>query len=146
MKFFNILVSMCIAVFAFTSISIAGDFDWMKDFSIKAEADPSGFRARLSTRFKIGDAEVNAVLSNCESPADAYVALRLGEMSETPTKEVIKKYKARKGQGWGALAKSMGIKPGSKEFKALKNGDDLFEKGSGTHAKEKSKGKGKKKK
>ena len=146
MKVIRIIACVFIAVFAFTSVSTAGDFDWMKDFNIKAEANLSEFKARLSTRFKIGDTEVNAVLSNCESPADAYVAFRLGEISGTPTEQVIQKYKKEKHQGWGALAKSLGIKPGSKEFKALKNGDDLYEKGSGSDAKGKSKGKGKKKK
>ena len=32
-------------------------------------------------------------------------------------------YGAKKGQGWGAIAKDLGIKPGSAEFHALKNGD-----------------------
>ena len=41
-------------------INAAGDFDWLKDFNIKAEADPSGFRARLGARFKIGNVEIDA--------------------------------------------------------------------------------------
>jgi hypothetical protein len=146
MKVIRIIACVFIAVFAFTSLSTAGDFDWMKDFSIKAEADSSGFRARLSTRFRIGETEINAAIGSTDNFADAYMVLRLGEMSGKSTEEVINKYKTQKGQGWGALAKSLGIKPGSKEFKALKNGDDLYEKGSGSDAKGKSKGKGKKKK
>ena len=104
----------------------AADFDWMPNFNVQAQADPSGFHARLATRFNIGDAQVNAVLSNFPKPADAYVALRLGEMSGKPIDDVTGQYKANKGKGWGALAKSLGIKPGSKEFHALKRGDDLY--------------------
>ncbi len=104
----------------------AEDFAWTKDFNIKAEADPSGFKAQLAARFKIGDAEINLVLSNVGKPADAYILLRLGEMSSKPIDYVIKKYKANKGKGWGVLARSLGIKPGSKEFHALKLGDDLY--------------------
>lgn len=124
-----------------SSISVVGaaDFDWIKNFNLQAQADPSGFRARLAARFKIGDAEITAVLSNFPTPADAYIALRLGEMSGRPIEYVIEKYKENRGQGWGVLAKSLGIKPGSPEFQALKRNDDLYVQ------KEKAKGKGKKK-
>ena len=49
-------------------------------------------------------------------------------MSGNTTEAVIKKYQSGKDNGWGVLAKSLGIKPGSKEFKALKNGEDFKEK------------------
>ncbi len=124
--------------------AVAGDFDWTKDFNIKAEADPSGFRARLAARFKIGNAEVKAVISNVEKPADVYMVFRLGEMSNQPVEKVIEKYKSDKGKGWGALAKSLAIKPGSKEFHELKRKHDLYDDKPKTKSKGKSKGKGKK--
>ena len=111
--------------FILTPVSMAGDFDWIKDFNIKAEADPSGFKAKLEARFNIGNAEINTVLSTVDNSADAYIVFRLAEMSGQPTEKIIRKYKSGKGKGWGVLAKSLGIKPGSKEFKALKNGEDF---------------------
>jgi hypothetical protein len=133
-----------------SSVAVAGDFDWIKDLNIQAEVDPSGFRARLGARFKIGDVEINTVLSNVERPADAYMVLRLGEMSNQPTDYVISQYRSGKGKGWGALARSLGIKPGSREFHALKNGHDLYNGKSGGGGKEKEKsnekGKGRKQK
>ena len=146
MKLFKILIVFLIVFMMVTSVSIAGDFDWMKDFSIKAEADSSGFKARLSTRFKIGNTEINAILGNVGNSADAYMVLRLGEMSGQPTEEVIKRYKSDKGKGWGVLAKSLGIKPGSQEFHALKSGDDLYDSNPKAKSKGKDKDKGKKKK
>jgi len=144
----NMLFVASIGFLLVSSVAVAGDFDWTKDFNIKAEVDPSGFRARLAARFKIGNAEVKTVIGNVEKPADAYMVLRLGEMSNQPTKKVIEKYKSGKGKGWGVLAKSLGIKPGSKEFHALKHNHDLHDdkpkvkiKGKG---KDKGKGKGKK--
>ena len=128
-------VSVVFMLFSSAAVVAAGDFDWIKDFNIRAEADPSGFRAILATRFNIGDTQITAVLSNVEKPADAYMVLRLGEMSAKPTDYVIEKYKSGKGKGWGALAQSLGIKPGSKEFHALKRGSDLYD--------DKDKGKGK---
>ncbi|MFZ5994226.1 MAG: hypothetical protein ACOYU4_04500 [Thermodesulfobacteriota bacterium] len=131
-------------------VAAAGDFDWMRDLNTRAEADLSGFRARLAARFNIGDAQVKVVLSNVERPADAYMVLRFGEMSARPADYVIERYRAGESKGWGVLAKSLGIKPGSKEFHALKRGHDIDDySGKGKNkgkdkgkCKNKSKGKG----
>ncbi|MEW5948938.1 MAG: hypothetical protein AB1711_05945 [Thermodesulfobacteriota bacterium] len=131
-------------------VAAAGDFDWMRDLNTRAEADLSGFRARLAARFNIGDAQVKVVLSNVERPADAYMILRFGEMSARPIDYVMERYRAEKGKGWGVLAKSLGIKPGSREFHALKRGHDIDDySGKGKNkgkdkgkCKNKSKGKG----
>ena len=120
----------------------AGDFDWIKDFNIRAEADATGFRARLETRFKIGNAEIETVIGNVEDPASAYIVCRLVEMSKQPAHMVIERYKRGKSKGWGSIAKSLGIKPGSKEFHALKRGNDLYS--GNSKATHKGKGKGKK--
>jgi hypothetical protein len=125
MKGHRIVFMGLIAILFISTAALAGDFDWLKDLNIKAEADPSGFRAQLAARFKIGNAEINTVISNVEKPADAYMVLRLGEMSHQPTDHVITQYRSGKGRGWGVLAKSLGIKPGSREFHALKRGHDL---------------------
>jgi hypothetical protein len=124
-----------------SSTASAADFDWIKGFNLKAEADPSGFRARLEARFQVGDMEIRTVLGNVENPADAYMLLRLGEMSNRPIGHVIEKYNANKGKGWGVLAKRLGIKPGSKDFHALKQGQDLYV--DKYRGKDKVKGKGK---
>ena len=159
MKLFKALVVCTLLLLVSAPAVFAGDFDWARDFNIQAQADPSGFRARLATRFHIGDVQVNAVLGNIGNPTDAYLVLRLGEMCGRSPEYVINKYKSNKGQGWGKLAKSMGIKPGSAEFHALKRGHDMrggydrspvlyssYDSGKGKEKKVKSKGKGKKNK
>lgn len=135
----RILIAVLL-VFLCSLPAVAGDFDWMRDFNIRAEGDSSGFRAQLAARFKMGDAQITTVLGNVARPADAYMVFRLGEMSARPPEYVIEHYKSGKGKGWGVVAKSLGIKPGSKEFHALKNGHDLYT----VNHKGKSKGKGKK--
>jgi len=127
MKLIKMLFVVLMMLLLVSSIAEAGDFDWIQDFNINAEADPSGFRARLRARFKLGNAEIEAALSNADKPADAYMICRLKEMSGQSTDDVVKKYKAGKGKGWGAVAKSLGIKPGSSEFHALKRGQDLYD-------------------
>ena len=74
----------------------------------------------------------------------AQLSLSIGK----PFNEVVKTYSANKSKGWGAIAKEMGIKPGSAEFHAMKKsmkdkGGKGGDKGKG-NSKGKS-GKGKKK-
>jgi len=152
MKISKILFFTLINILILTPVVSAGDFDWARNFNIRAEADASGFRARLETRFKVGDMEVNAVLGDVRKPSDAYILFRLGEMSNQPIDYVIEKYRAEKDKGWGVLAKNLGIKPGSGEFHDLKQGHDLYDnKGKGhddtgfkDNKNNKSKGKGRK--
>jgi hypothetical protein len=148
MKLHKVLFFFSAILLLMSSVSAAGDFDWISNLNIQAQADPSGFRARLGARFNIGNMQINTVLSNVECPADAYMVLRLGEMSNWPTDYVIREYRSDKGKGWGALAKSLGIKPGSAEFHALKNGQDLYDDkdkgGGGQKGESEGKGKGKK--
>lgn len=107
------------------SQAFAGDFDWLKQLSVQAQADPAGFVAKLSARFQIGDAEVRTVISNVGNQADAYMVLRLAEMSHHPVREVTRVYRQDRHRGWGVIARQLGIKPGSREFHALKNGADI---------------------
>ncbi len=138
---FKALIIVMIILFVPSSL-LAADFGWMPRFNEQAEANFVDFRAKLAARFNIGPAQVEAVISNFPKAADAYVALRLGEMSGRPIDDVMQNYKANQGRGWGVVAKSLGIKPGSKEFHALKRGDDLYgDTGKGKKGKNKDKSK-----
>jgi len=139
----KILLTSLLVLLLIAFNSFAGDFDWMKDFNLKAEVDSSGFRARLETRFQVGDFQIKAVLGSVDEPSDAYMMLCLGEISNQPVEHVIERYNASKGKGWGTIAKSLGIKPGSKEFQSLKQSQDLYDNNEKRVAKVTSKGKGK---
>lgn len=54
------------------------------------------------------------------APGDIYYACALANVLNRPCREIVREYDRNPGQGWGALAKRMGIKPGSAEFHALK--------------------------
>lgn len=152
MKRMKLLLLTLMAVFLCSAAVSASEFEWMRGFNVEAGTDPSDFRARLETRFKIGDVAIDAVIGNTDSPADAYTCLRIGEMSHQPIERVLSEYKKGKSQGWGRIAKSLGIKPGSSEFHALKQGQDLYGKKGysdeggygGGKSKKEGKGKGKK--
>jgi len=139
-------ILIMLTLFFSATVVIAGSFDWTRDLNVRADADLADFRAQLSTRFKIGDAQVRVVLGNVDRPADAYMVFRLGEMSSMSTDYVLSKYKSDKSKGWGALAKSLGIKPGSREFHALKQGSDLYSNEADLYKHNSDKRKGKSKK
>ncbi len=141
MRLAKIVLAMGLLLVLVPAAVQAGDFDWMRDFNVRAEADPSGFRARLSARFHTDDTQINAIIGAVSGAANAYMIFRLGEMCSRPPAYVLERYESARGKGWGVLAKNLGIKPGSKEFHALKRGDDLYDvRGKG---KGKNKGKGK---
>ncbi len=56
------------------------------------------------------------------APGDVYFACSLARALGIPCLDVVQRYDRNPGIGWGNLAKQMGIKPGSREFHALKNG------------------------
>lgn len=113
-------LSFILLLLSFVNVVHAGDIDWLKKLSIEAKIDASGIKTKLATRFDLGLVKVNAVLSNVSNVEDAYMVMRLGEMSKHDTDYVVEQYKANKDKGWGVLAKRLGIKPGSREFHNLK--------------------------
>lgn len=56
------------------------------------------------------------------SPGDIYYACAIARARNLPCADIVRDYDADRGQGWGAIAKRHGIKPGSAVFHALKRG------------------------
>jgi hypothetical protein len=56
------------------------------------------------------------------APSDVYMMGELAQASGKSFADVARAYDANRAQGWGATARSLGIKPGSAQFHALKNG------------------------
>ena len=106
--------------------AIAGDFDWVRDFNLRAGKNPRDFRARLAGRFQAGDEQIGAVIDDVSKPSEAYIVFRLEEMSGQPLDRVMAEYEYGRKKGWDVIAKRLGVRPGSKEFRAMKAGQDLF--------------------
>lgn len=108
------------------SPAMAGDFDWVGDFNVHARKNPSDFRARLANRFQAGDEQISAVLDDVPKPSDAYIVFRLEEISGQPLDRVMAEYEFNKKRGWDVVAKRLGIRPGSREYRKLKTRQDLY--------------------
>lgn len=138
------IVFAALALFLFSSFALAGGGldGFLTNLNIQARADMNGFSAKVSAQFGVPVVQVRAIIDTVREPADAFMCLQLGQWTQKPAEQVVRVYKANQGKGWGVIAKSMGIKPGSAEFHALKRGDLTF---SGQPAGEQDDGPGKSK-
>ena len=136
-----------LALFLFCTPAFAGLDDFLTNLNIQARADMNGFTAKICTQFGVPEVQVRTVIGTVKEPADAFMVFQLGQMARKPPETVVQSYKANQGKGWGVIAKSLGIKPGSPAFHALKRGDFALTgapagvEGEG-HGKGKGKGKG----
>lgn len=96
---------------------------YLKDLNVAAQTDLQHYRAQVGARFGIGDAEFDLIYRTVNGHGEVAVLLWLKERCGLPLDIVLERYREHKGQGWGALAKSLGIKPGSDDFHRLKAGD-----------------------
>ena len=113
-------------VFLSTLLSVsasAADLEsFLGEIDLRASADLGAFRAELNACFDVSSGEVDGLFEIFTRPADIYITLRIGELSGIPTDRVVNEYRNNKSHGWGVIAKNLGIKPGSAEFHALKDG------------------------
>ena len=122
--------------------AIAGGLDsFLAEIDVTAKSDLGGFKADLRLSFNASDSEINGLFEVMSAPSDVYMCLRIGELAEQPIDKVVAEHEQHKGQGWGVIAKNLGIKPGSAEFHALKAGR-LSSHSGGKASSEKPKGKG----
>ena len=136
--------TLLVAIFfmlLFAAMAHADMNSYIHDLNISVQGDIGGYKTKLGVRFGTSDSQIEAVFRSIDSPAEVAIVLWLGEHSRQPLDTVLKVYRAQKSQGWGAMAKSLGIKPGSTDFHALKQGNIQFSMHTGT-----SKGKGQNKK
>ena len=140
---------LTVAAFLLLTLSAsAGTLDeFLGNLNVRAQTDLHSFAYQISSQFHVGQASVDVMLGKVQQPADAFMVYHLSQTCGRTPDEVYRTYQNRKGRGWGELAKELGIKPGSPEFHALKNGDlhlDGDPKPDGGHGHGKGKSKGKK--
>jgi len=120
------LRTLLIALMLFTlgaGVASADMDAYLNRLTAYAGADLGRFRADLGAHFGASGPEIDLALRTVSRHGDAALALWLSNRTRQPLDVVLREYQARQGQGWGALAQSLGIKPGSADFHALKRGD-----------------------
>jgi hypothetical protein len=142
----RMLIALCCVLFSAQAMAGGGLDGFLSKLNAQAKSDLANFSAKISAQFGVPEAQVKVVISTVKQPADAFMVFQLGQMAQQPTDRVLDVYQSRKAKGWGAMAKELGIKPGSPEFHALKRGDFHFgDAASDDHGNGKGKGKGRNK-
>ena len=120
-RIFFSLVFICSLALS-TSQALADLNVFLGGLNDQARVDRLDYGQRLSAQFNVPMSEVELILSEVQFPGDAFMCFQLGSMLHLPPERVLQTYKTNKGGGWGVTAQQLGIKPGSPEFHALKDG------------------------
>ena len=92
------------------------------NINTEAQADIQRFMSDLSSQYNVPKCDIEDMINlDGFEPADAFMAVKVSNLSGKPLEDVANEYKNNKAKGWGVIAQKMGIKPGSEEFHALKN-------------------------
>jgi hypothetical protein len=123
--FLSVLL-LCITIKASAQIVVfkatTGDVEMdavLTDVHDRALKDIAAFKSDVSISFNIPIPKIEASLKILP-PGDVFMAAQLSLSVNKPFDDVVATYQKNKSKGWGALAKEMGIKPGSPEFHAMK--------------------------
>lgn len=108
----------------------------------RAQDNMDMFVESMAKHFGVTQSLVRDLLEKKLSPADIYMTVLISKVTKQDTNKILNTYNANRGKSWGAIAQELGIKPGSKEFHALKE-DNFWSKEHKQKSKEpKGKGKG----
>lgn len=117
-----------LALILSSGIALGQDYrsgDTELDASLKivnsdANKDLASFKLSLTKTFSVPMPKVEACFKVGMTAGDAFMAFQISNITRKPIENVITVYTTNKSKGWGAMAKELGIKPGSAEFHALK--------------------------
>ncbi|MBI5626393.1 MAG: hypothetical protein HY935_04230 [Nitrosomonadales bacterium] len=126
MKKTVLMLSLAASMVSMSPIAHADLNSFLTGVNNQALSDIKNFNNKLSNQFGIPVPDVDAIVRSVPNPADAFMVLQLSQMAHVEPAVVLQKYQHSKGKGWGVLAQELGIKPGSREFHALKRGDLSF--------------------
>lgn len=125
-KYFATILVVSTVLLSYGQINFrTGDPQFERELNVlnaKAKTDLEAFKQTIVKQHEIGIQQVENVLSKVSEPVEALLAFRLATITKTPINQVITTYSVNRDKGWGKMAQEMGIKPGSPEFHALKNG------------------------
>lgn len=85
----------------------------------EAVKDLNTFKDHLQTALSLPIKKTEELLQTL-APGDVFMIAQTAQVTTKPVDDVKQAYEKTKDKGWGETAKQLGIKPGSKEFHALK--------------------------
>lgn len=127
MKFKLFLVLLISLVFGLTVFTFPACADSDLNFALTelnaaARLDFGSYRTNIGLSYNLSESKIDYLnVSLRMQPSDIFMAAELSILCGKPVDHVVVVYQKHKHRGWGYIAKELGIKPGSPQFKALKN-------------------------
>lgn len=121
-----LLLAVCFSIINLSAQASyrTGDNDFDADLiniNTKAKGQFSEFKIEMAQKYSIDQKKIEHMhVSLKMAPAEIYLALEIGKISQKPVDDILVVYKNHKNDGWGYIAKEMGIKPGTDKFHSLK--------------------------
>lgn len=122
------IIILALVVFSFSGFSQVsfntGSAEMDNDLNImnnEAKVDLNAFNKKIGIDFNTDAKKVESIrIGSKLEPAEVFFAYQLAKIISKPVESVVKTYTEDRSQGWGVVAKKMGVKPGSPEFHRLK--------------------------
>ncbi|MGE5839992.1 MAG: hypothetical protein ACM34H_08645 [Deltaproteobacteria bacterium] len=93
----------------------------LSNLDVEAGVHVDAFVSELSISYAIPKVQIEDLVYKARMPfGDVFVSVWLASSVKKPLSVVVKEYDMNKDQGWGAMAKNLGVKPGSDAFHSLK--------------------------
>lgn len=93
----------------------------LSNLNVEAGVYVDAFVSELSISYAIPKVQIEELVYNMRVPfGDVFVSVWLASSLKKPLSVVVKEYSVNKDNGWGVIAKNLGIKPGSEAFHSLK--------------------------
>ena len=122
------IILMAVLVFALVSAQgafaqVEGDDDFEDEIEMvndAAEENPEALLVKLSVTFDVDLALLQDLSAQGYAPGEIWLALEVSSSSEISLQDALILTDGSEGHGWGVLATTLGIAPGSDAFHALK--------------------------
>jgi len=107
-----------------------GDAGWdsaVSKLNADAHSASQQFAPKMDQRYGFNEGVANGFMEKYGLTfGDACIAMKLSVLSNHSLDQVMGAYEFHRERGWGAVAQSLGIAPGSREFHELKNDSRAF--------------------
>ena len=107
-----------------------GDAGWdsaVSKLNDAAQGESPQFAPKMDRRYGFPESTAEGLIDKHGLTfGDACIAMKLAVLSNHSLDQVMGAYEFHRERGWGAVAQSLGIAPGSREFHELKNDSRAF--------------------
>lgn len=122
--YISIIIFLCFHVLSAQGSFNTGSAEMDADLyaiNVNANRDLTTFKSNMHVAYNIEVNTIENMIKLGMEPAEVYLCLEIAYLSHSTLNNVVTSYRLNREKGWGAIAKEMGIWPGSDEFSNLKS-------------------------